>query len=292
VSRIPAKANKNSRRRTTPIRPDVYAELLRLDTRGLDACAGDCAQHRPLPLCEHHQVEERLGYPVDPKRPPDLAIGHALRLIAEQYDYEGADRVTEIVTACEEGRISPATRNRLLAVEHANNESSVRSAAFEVMVARSGYSRIDTIADRRWRSDLDEHERDQRRQLENARLNGTLTGKDRDLYLNLTEPQPLEPIDWSTLPPGLYDEAARLVETEKRRARGELPRTRRVSSSDRRRVSTFETPFFRTQLGAIATADAPTAIEREVRNLRRHAKRLGLLPSDHDRRRRPPSSPA
>ncbi len=237
-----------------------------------------------------HQVERELGYRIDPKSPTDLAIGHALRLIAEQYVYEGAERVTEIIEAHSEGRISSATRTRLLAIEHTNHESAVRSAAVEILSSHYGYSTIDATPDRRWRSNLNAREQRERRRLENARINGGLSDDDYTLCLKLTEPQPPEPIDWSTLPAGLYDDAERLVEARRRRIRGQLPRTRRISPSNRRRLPTFETPSFRAQLGAIATAKAPTAIERAVRDLRRNAKRLGHLPTDHDRRRRKPPS--
>ena len=75
----------------------------------------------------------------------------------------------------------------------------------------------------------------------------------------------------------------------KQRVRGELPRSRRVSATDRHRVPTFETPSFTEQLGRLADDDREHEIAKLVRELRRQAKDLGFLPRDHDRRRRLPT---
>jgi hypothetical protein len=240
----------------------------------------------PLGRCEHHEVEARLGHPVDPDDPSDLAIGIALRRVAEQREYEGADHEAAILEAGNAGQISPDTRNRLLRVGYENHEREVEAAAFEILTTRFGCSSIGKTRDRRWRSDLSDEEQRERRRLVDVLVNSGFSAEDRAAYVRLTEPQPVAPVDWSQLPPGLYDEAERLVERRRRAARGELPRTRRMSPTDRRRIPTFETPSFRAQLGRIATATTPGELERAVRDLRRSAKRLGLLPPGHDRRRR------
>jgi hypothetical protein len=289
VRQVPGNAHKEQRdRSTTRIRPDAYAELDRLDREGLETCDGGCARRWPLGLCEHHELEARLGYPVDPGRPSDYAIGMALRLVAEQREYEGADHEAAILEASKAGVISPATRNRLLEIEFENHEREVEAAALEILTTRYGWSSVGTTRERRWRSDLSAEEQRERRRLEEARFNGGLDREDRQIHKELTAYAPLEPVDWSRQPDGARRQAERLVQQRQRRARGELPRTRRVSKIDRHRMPTFETPSFRAQIGQVATATTPMEIERAVRDLRRNAKRLGLIPSGHDRRRRPP----
>jgi hypothetical protein len=283
---VPGNADKNApHHSTTRIRPDAYAALIRLDTDGLQSCGGDCSQSWPLWRCEHHELEARLGYALNPARPSDLAIGVALRLIAAQCDYEGADHETPIIRASNAGLITPETRNRLLSIEHEIRERDLEDSVFELLTTRYGRSSIGSGRDRRWRSDLDDDERRERRRLEQLRFNAGLAPEDRVAYENLTEPQPLDPIDWHLLPDGLRDDAERLLGQRRRRARGELPRSVRVSATDRRRRPTFEVPSFRAQIGAIATASTTAEIERAVRDLRRAAKRRGLLPAEHDRRR-------
>jgi hypothetical protein len=285
---VPRNANKENRPRSTRIRLDAYAQLARLDTEGLESCGGGCGQQWPHVRCEHHEVESRFGYALNPARPLDLAIRHALLVIAEQQEYEGvdpADREASIIEASSAGRISPERRNELLAIEYSNEESSIDAAAFELLTARDGGSSVGSSRDRRWRADLDEDEQRERRRLEELRFNGGLTAEDRLLYDKLTEPQRLESPDWAEFPDGLRDDAERVVARRRRRARGKLPRSVRVSPSDRRRRPTFEVPSFREQIGAIATATTPAEIERAVRDFRRAAKRRGVLPAGHDRRR-------
>jgi hypothetical protein len=284
---IPRKADKknDNKQATTRIRPDAYAELIRLDTKGLETCSGGCKRRWPLGRCEHHEVEHQLGYEVDPAHPSDLAIREALLLIAEQCDYEGADHEQEILKACNAGRISPEMCNRLLEAETDVHERDFEAVAFELLTTRYGWSNIDSAPDRRWRTDLDNEERRQRHRLEELRFSGGFEPEDRAVYQKLTEPAPLERMDWGQLPEGLRDEAERIAQKRKRRARGQLPRSVRVSAIDRRRLPTFEVPSFRDQIGAIATASTPAEIERAVRDYRRAAKRLGLLPPEHDRRR-------
>jgi hypothetical protein len=287
VRRVPRNSNKDTRRAsTTRIRADAYAQLERLDTYGVETCGGDCAGSWPLGRCEHHEVERRLGYAIDPAQPSDLAIGCALRLIAEQRDYEGVDHRAQIIEAANSGTISPGRCSWLLGLEDEIYEADVEAAAFELLTTRVGSSTIGSTRDRRWRRDLDNDEQRERRRLEELRLNGGFTPADQELYLRLTEPQPLEPVDWDNLPKGVRDEAERIVEKQRRRARGDLPRDRRISKTDRRRVKTYEVPSFREQIGQIGTTTTTADIERAVRDLRHNAKRLGRIPADHDRRRR------
>src|SRR5262245_38067815 len=101
VRLVPGNANKQKRSGSTRIRPEAYAELIRLGTEGLQTCGGGhtAAREWPYCCCEHYDVEVELGFPVDPARPLDVAIGTALWLIAEQCDYEGADREAAIIQA-------------------------------------------------------------------------------------------------------------------------------------------------------------------------------------------------
>ena len=282
-SPIPANANKTPRVRSSRLRDEAYAELVRLDTHGLDSCGADCANRPPLGRCEHHEVEARLGYAIEPERPSDLAIAHALQSLADQAAYEAAmaapvaERESRIAEALDAGLISPELHDTLLQIEWEEQEAELRAAAFAIApVAESA---------RRWRDDLDDGQHEARRRLQHARHNEGWTSDDVALYKTLTEPVPVRPLD-ELYPPALLTAAKRLLDMQKRQAKGTLARSKRVSPSDRRRIPTYITPPLHVQLGLIATATHPAELERAVRDLRRNAKRLGLHAPDLDRRRK------
>jgi hypothetical protein len=284
MSEVLDRADKEPREPTTRIRPHGYAEFIRLDTLGLESCGGDCTRRWPLGRCEHHEVEHRLGYAIDPRRPSAVAIREALLLVAEQCDYESADDEKAILKACNEGHISPETCSRLLEEEDGIHERDLAAVAFELLTTRNGWSRIGSSAPRRWRTDLDADEEGERRRLQELRFNGGFTREDNAVYHKLTEPQPVEPIDWNEHPRGLRDEAEAVLANRRSSGRGELPRYVR-SARGRSYLPTFEAPSFRRQIGPIAKADTPAKIGHAVANYRRAAKRLGRFPPDHDRRR-------
>jgi hypothetical protein len=251
--------------------------------QGLDSCGGGCASS-PFGRCEHHEVEARLGYPIhQPARPSDLAIGHALQLLAEQAAYDAAmaapaaERESRIREAFEAGLISSEVHDRVLRIEWAEQEAELRAAAFEIAPVAEGA--------RRWRDDLDDGEREARRRLEHDRDPRGWTSDDVALYESLTVPVPNPPLA-DLYPDEVLKAARRLLDWHKRRAKGTLARNKRVSQSDRRRIPTYVTPPLHVQLGVIATATNPAELERAVRDLRRNAKRLGLHPPDLDRRRK------
>jgi hypothetical protein len=80
--------------------------------------------------------------------------------------------------------------------------------------------------------------------------------------------------------------AERRLEIEDRRARGEMPTTKRIAPPrDRRRMPTYERPPFHTQLGPLQNERDEREIAKLVAELRRQTKAHGLLPPGHDRRR-------
>jgi hypothetical protein len=206
-------------------------------------------------------------------------------LIAEQSDYEGADHEKAILEARNEGRISSQTCSRLLETENEIHEQDLEAVAFELLTTRYGWSSVGSAPLRRWRTELTDDEDRERRRLQKLRVYGGFTAEDDAIYARLTEPQPVERVDWDSHP-GLRREAEAVLRERSRRVRGETRRDKRVSATDRRRLSTFDAPSFREQIRPIATASTPAEIERAVQNYRRAAKRRGVLPVDHDRRRR------
>ena len=275
-------------------RPDVYAVFVSIETHGLQAC-DDCEANwlcrEGIWRCEHRQVERRLGWPVDLRKPSDLAIAFALKIEGEHHADIGRDRAAELFEAGNAGLLSPEDRNALLKVEYANRESELVSAAYEVTTGCNLWSSIPPEAglrpdrERRWRGDLTDEEQIEKRKLEEARFNAGLTAADRLRYEALTEPQPIEEVRWDLIPREVQGGAEKLVEHRAKEARGELPRTRRISRTDRSRMRTYVNLPFTEQLGAIATETDPSKLEQAIRELRRQAKQLGFLPRDHDRRR-------
>src|SRR5262249_30768729 len=150
---------------------------VRLDLDGLETCAGDCSTS-PFGRCEHHEVEHRLGYPIDPCHPSDLAIACALRREAEFRDDDGVDYEQRILEGAQAGRINHDVALQLVAVENANRDREIESAAFEIMTALYGRSSVGIGSARRWRDDLSASEKEDRKYLEEARFNGGLTRAD------------------------------------------------------------------------------------------------------------------
>jgi hypothetical protein len=266
-------------------RIDAYRALIRIDLNGLDTCPGDCSAS-PFGRCEHHEVEHRLGYPVNPDHPSDLAIAYALRLEAEFRDDDGVDYDQRIREAPEVGPISAKAKQRLLELEARTRDRAIESAAFAIMTAEHGHSPIGSGPNRRWRGDLSPTEQDERRRLEEARHNSGFTAEDRKRYHELTKRQPIEPVDWSVLPFGLSDQAEAAVDRQRDIARGK-GRDRRIPGTRHRLPSQLlpSLPFGH-QLGPIKTSDDPAVLEDAVRDLRRNAKRLELHDQDYDRRRK------
>jgi hypothetical protein len=264
-------------------RVDAYIELVRIDCHGLETCAGDCGS-LPFGRCEHHEVEHRLQRVVNARRPDDLAIAYALRLEAELRDDEGFDHLALIREAVEAGAIDAETAVRYLAIESTNRDREIESAAFEIMTERQGHSDIASTPERRWRDDLTPAEQRERRYLQEARFNGGLTPEDRARHYELTAPQPVDPVDWKRLPPGVYGEAETRVTLRRLHAAGKRPE-RRVSTTDRSRQPSYVRRPLSAQLGQIVTSEDPRVLVRGVRDLRRNAKRLGFHSSDHDRRK-------
>jgi hypothetical protein len=160
------------------------------------------------------------------------------------------------------------------------------------MIERYGTSDIHTTPDRRWRDNLSPAETRERNRLEEARFNGGLTPEDRLRYEQLTAPRPIEAVEWSRLPAGLYDQAERRVEQRRLRAAGLLPRDQRTPGEIRHRLPSYNNPSFGRQIGKINTTTDPFVLQRAVRDLRRNAKRLGLFPASHDRRKRATCTPS
>jgi hypothetical protein len=206
---------------------------------------------------EDHETEELsslLGIPVDPEHPTDYQIGRALQLRAEFEDYCGIEDREAIIRAdYEAGLISDAEHDLRLRVLWENERNELASAAVRILVGK-------TLGQ------------------------GDFSAGDEECLWELRRWQAGYREETPHLPDLLARQAQHLLDTERRRWRGELPRTRRRSKTDRRRMSTFEVPSFRDQLGRLADLTNPEEIAKAVAELRRQMKDLGLVPSDHDRR--------
>ena len=240
-------------------RPDVYEMFVRIELEGLHSCA-PARPCGPLLRCERCAVQDELGLPVDASRPSAAAIACALRLEAELRDYLGADRAERILaierdkwlTAGERSRLVPrkqrllvaSRRRRPLAIAYEADQGEVASAAWEILLARQS---LPDFTD------------------EEARFLHSLHHWQRD-----GGPPP-------RLPPPIQALGQRLVTQRMKRERGELPRSRRVSRTDRHRYRTGYAPSFSTQLGRLRDESDPIEIKRLIRELRREARNLGLL---------------
>ena len=249
-------------------RPDVYAELVRIEREGLQACSPEAACG-PLWRCESCAVQDRLGTAVDAQKPSALAIAAALRREADLRDYLGADRAERIktipdeqfLTTQERARLVPSKqqelasqrRNRELALAYQATENEIASAAWEVLVMNQSQAHF-----------TDEEARSLQ-QLHRWQA----TGGPAPLLLKKVE------------------RLGRELATHRcKRERGEIPRSRRISRTDRRRIPTGATASFTSQLGRLYDEPDPFEIERLVRELRRQARDLGLLEPTRNRRRR------
>ena len=254
--------------------PDVMAVFMRIELEGITACTKarttDPCADEPFFPCERCMVEERLGTPVDPRWPEDLAIAHALQLEAEFRDYEAVDRADDILTADLDGRLLTAVeraslseseqwersaerRDQLLDCAEINDRTEIESAAFEVLLLRRA-----------------------RRILAGQ----ALSAEEDQMRVEVSRGTSV-----SVLAEDVRAEAEALVEYRRRAAAGEIPRDRRVSKTNRRRVWTFVNPSFSKQLGRLRTEQNEPELRSLVRQLRHQAKQRRLLPRGYDRRR-------
>lgn len=239
----------------------------------------------------HRRLEDRLVRSVDHVHPDDGAIGAALQIAAEDQEYEGRDRIALIHRACKDGLISYKRRNLLLRIERWYLAQDVISAAVDIVheYPQWAYLRREpgfrVSSERVWRDDLDVAEMAERRRLEEARYNGGLTAEDRATYETLTRYQLPERPRLADLPAELSRQAHARVRDRMPRARGEMPRSRPISRTNRSRMKTYETPSLSKQLGRLATEKDEREIRRLAAELRRQAKAHGDVPPQHDRRR-------
>ena len=254
--------------------PDVMAVFMRIELKGLTPCtkaqpADPCAGEPFFP-CERCMVEEKLGGPVDPRWPEDLAIAYALQVEAAFRGYEAVDRANDILTADLDGRLltakertslsqserwkrSAERRDQLLDSAEFNDRTEMESAAFEVLLLRRA---------RRILADQAPSAEEDKMRVEVSRGAGM-----------------------SVLGEDVRADAEALVGYRRRAAAGEIPRDRRVSKTNRQRVPTFVNPSFSMQLGRLRTEQDECEMRSLVRQLRHQAKQRGLLPREYDRRR-------
>lgn len=271
----PRKSNLSASRTREGVygNPDVMAVFMRIEVEGLTVCAksdhADPCDGEPFFPCERCLVEETLGRPVDDRRPDDLAIARALQIEAEFRDYEAVDRVNDIqaadlddrlLTAIERESLSASEqfirsaerRDELLPSAEINARTEIASAAFEILLLRRA---------RRIMLDQEPSAEEDEMRLGLSRVAG-LPG----------------------LSPDVRTEAEALVAYRRRVAAGEIPRDRRVSKADRRRMPTYVNRPFGEQLGRLRTEQDEHEMRRLVRQLRHQAKQRVLLQLDYDRR--------
>jgi hypothetical protein len=121
----------------------VLLHLANLDTAGLQRCRPDhhsLCEAGLLP-CDQRQVEHRLGRPVDPDHPDDVAIGIALQLEEEDRAYAGSDRRAIADEAYERDLISREEWLRRLANEDADRAARIEEAKTEILRAHRRTSR-------------------------------------------------------------------------------------------------------------------------------------------------------
>jgi hypothetical protein len=144
-------------------------------------------------------------------------------------------------------RLATTRRNRGLAIAYQAEESEIAAATWEMLLARQS------------QPDFTNEEASSLRQLQRWKREGG--------------PRPL-------LPERVEALGRRLVTQRMKGERGELPRTRRLSRTDRRRYRTGYAPSFSTQLGpGLLQETDPFKLQRLVHELRREARNLGLLPA-------------
>jgi hypothetical protein len=209
-----------------------------------------------LPVGLASWVENALGHPIDREHPDALAIQKALQILADIHAYRGVDRVEAVLGARRDGSLlseqerqtlSAAGQQRRsemlteadLAVAYENEAGEIASAAFEILLARQSMP------------DFSDVEAETLRQLHTWQH----TGKDRP-----------------ELPDQIERDARKLVTTRMRGERGEIPRTRPVSHTDRRRMRTYYNPSFRQQLGRLYWETDRREVQRLVAELARQTK--------------------
>lgn len=257
--RIPRKCEQVSGIPVNPINPEGVTRkgaLLRPSVYSMIARIDE----EGFAIDEAEELSLDLGFPVRPKRPTDFQIGRALQLRAEFEDYCGIEDREAIIRAdCEAGLISDAEHDLRLSILWENKRNELALAALRILIGKT-----------KW--DFSAGEEVCLRELRRWQAG------------NRESPPPL--------PNLLARQAQDVLAAERRRWRGELPRTRRRSKTDRSRMPTFEVPSFRVQLGRLADLTDAGEIAKAVAELRRQMKDLGFLPSDHDKRRRTRSAPS
>jgi hypothetical protein len=224
-------------------RPDVQHVFAQIKAEG-------------LPQWLQGEVERELGRAVERDDPDALAIQKALQILADYQDYMGVDRVEVILEARRDGslltdldlrtlsvagqrRKSEALTEVPLQVARENEAGEIASAAYEILMARQ------------WMSDFTDLEAETLRQLHVWQHTGT------------NRPE---------LPDSIERDARTLVMTRMRGARGEIPRTKMVSHTDRRRIRTYYGPSFRKQLGRLATETDEREVKKLIAELARQTK--------------------
>jgi hypothetical protein len=228
-------------------RPDVQHAFARLKLFG-------------LPVWLASWVENALGHPVDREHPDALAVQKALQILADHHTYMGVDRVEAVLEARRDGSLlsdeerqtlSPAgqrCRSEMLTetdlkVARENEAGEIASAAFEILLARQ------------WTPSFSDLDAETLRQ-----LHAWHTGRNRP-----------------ELPDQIEREARKLVTTRMRGERGEIPRTKPVSHTDRRRVRTYYNPSFRQQLGRLYWETDEREVKKLVAELARQTKNRKVL---------------
>ena len=173
----------------------------------------------------------------------------------------GVDHVEAILEARRDGSLlsdlerktlSPAGQRRRsemltevqLQVARENEGTAIASAAYEILLVRQ------------WMSDFTDLEAETLRAMHAWQRPGT--------------PRPELPLD-------VEHEARKLVEHRRRAARGEIPRSKPISHSDRRRRRTYYGPSFRKQLGRLATETDEREVKKLIAELARQTKNRKVL---------------
>ena len=209
-----------------------------------------------LPAWLHSKVEHDLDRAVDRRHLDALAIQKALQILADYEDYMGVDRVEAIHEARrDESLLSDLERQTLsvagrrhrsegltatpLEVARENEANEIASTAYEILLARQ------------WTPEFTGPDAETLRELQAWQR----TGKNRP-----------------ELPDRIERDARKLFTTRMRGARGEIPRTKPVSHSDRSRMRTYYHPSFRKQLGRLDWETDEREVKKLIAELARQAK--------------------
>jgi hypothetical protein len=201
-------------------------------------------------------VEDDLGRAVERHDPDALAIQKAFQILADYHDYLGVDRVETILKARGDGSLlsdmerktlsaaGQRRRSELLTEVHLqvareNEAGEIASAAYEILIARQ------------WMPNFTDLEAETLSKLHAWQR----TGKNRpELHLEIER------------------DARKLVSTRMRGARGEIPRTKPVSHTNRSRMRTYYGPSFRQQLGRLGTETDEREVKKLIAQLARQTK--------------------